>query len=1108
MKWFLSIDMRFLREKPDGSATTMAYFKTSPTIALNPTETRTSLEDGISRFQNLIDNFTSDGSGWVIDEIVGLKLHMATYDPIGGSSYIPTPKWIAIKKATVNIKNSDNHCFLYCMLSVSHHQKNNAHNISYYSPYLKELNVQSLAFPLPIAQIPTFEENNPDFSVNVIYPNSDDKTFAPLYASPHRNRRHVVNLLLLDEGERRHYVVIRKLSALLATRNSHNGKSFPCPYCLHCFTTESGIQTHIPECARHGLQNVKYPTETNNILKFTNRQNEFPVGFAIYSDFECMLEKIDDDETADHGSSTKFWDTHNPSGFCCLTVSSFDRYNREQPYVYSGPKVMEAFFVHLKSEQVRINRILAKNKKMKKMTKLQIENYTNCRNCPSCNINLGAHNKVRHHCHVTGDYISTLCSKCNFQMKFKKRSHGKEDQNYIIPVIFHNLKGYDSHIILKNLSRFFAPNDVNVIATNMEKYLSFEIEGLRFLDSLQFLNCSLDILVQNLAKEGQTKFIHMKRLYPNDEQFKLLLRKGVFPYEHMTNKDRLTDTCLPSQTQFYSHLTDDTVSDADYSHAQDIWAKFGMNNMQEYHDLYLQTDVILLTDVFEEFRKMSLNFYKLDPLHYYSSPGLSWDACLRMTDVSLELLTDPDKYLFIEKGMRGGVSMISNRYAKANNKYLVQGYDENVEPSYIMYLDCNNLYGYAMCEPLPTGQFRFLDPDEREDFDLHSKSAEDCKGYILEVDLDYPTNLHHSHNDYPLAPEKAKVTPHMLSPYALDLAKKLKIGQGKTEKLVPNFYAKTSYVVHYRNLKYYLELGMKLTKIHKILEFEQSRWMKPYIDFNTAKRQVASSSFEKDLFKLMNNSCYGKTLQNNRKHLNVKIVTNARSAKRFIARPTFQSFNIVNDEVTVIKLLKTDVFLNKPIYVGMSILDISKLCMYRFHYDHIVNMYGERAKLLFTDTDSLTYHIRTDDVYADMQQHMSVYDTSDYPTDHFLYSKTNAKVIGKFKDEANSAPPLEFVGLRSKMYSLLLPNSKEKKTCKGVKRSYVSKVIRHKMYRDCLFNETPTSSNFFVIRSTKHELHTTEITKAALSPYDDKRYLLNNVDSLAYGHCDIPTSVD
>ena len=968
------------------------------------------------------------------------------------------------------------------------------------------MNVQGLTFPIEIGQIPLFETLNPDYCINVVCTNSDeDQIFIPLYASTHRNRKHTVNLLLLDAGESRHYVLIRNLSRLLSARNSHNGEIFPCPHCLYCFATEDGKLKHLKECGTHGVQHVKYPAP-NSTLQFSNIQHQMPIPFTIYADFECFLSKTD----LQAGNSTKFHDIHTPSGFCCLTVSTFAEHNNERPYVFStrndGSDVVDAFFTHLKSEHVRINSILAVDKPMNKLTQSQLESYANCQNCPSCDVHFNG-NKVRHHCHVTGQFVSALCLNCNLQYKYKMRKIDQDNWAYMVPVVLHNLKGYDSHVIIKNLDRFFAPKDVNVIATNMEKYMAFEIEGLRFVDSLQFLNCSLDTLVKNLTKDGNSKFAHMRRLFPNDEQFQLLLRKGVYPYEYMDCVERMKETCLPSQDRFFSRLTDENIGDGDYDHAQDVWSKFDMRTMRNYHDLYLETDVILLADVFEEFRKMSLNYYRLDPLHYVSSPGLSWDACLKMTKVDLELISDPDQYLFIEKGMRGGVSMISNRYAKANNPYLAQGYDPNVESSYIMYLDCNNLYGFAMSEPLPTGKFRFLDPDELEDFDLRSKSDDDTKGFILEVDLEYPPHLHNPHNDYPLAPEKMAISDDMLSPYAHELAGKLKMKHNnKISKLIPNLYAKTNYVLHYRNLQFYVAMGLKITKIHKILEFDQSRWLKPYIDFNTIKRQAANNAFEKDLFKLMNNSVYGKTMQNNRKHLCVKLVTTELRAKRFIARPTFQSFNIINKDVTMIKLIKADVLLDRPIYVGMSILDISKLHMYRFHYEHMVNAYGERATLLFTDTDSLCYHIRTDDVYLDMRQDMTHYDTSDYHADHFLYSKSNAKVIGKFKDESNGQPPLEFVGLRSKMYSLLLPKDYEKKTAKGVKKSYVSKYIRHSDYRNCLFAEETTTANFFTIRSIKHQLHTTEITKSALSPYDDKRYLIDNSASLAYGHIDTPVA--
>ena len=258
-----------------------------------------------------------------------------------------------------------------------------------------------------------------------------------------------------------------------------------------------------------------------------------------------------------------------------------------------------------------------------------------------------------------------------------------------------------------------------------------------------------------------------------------------------------------------------------------IWIWFGLRSMGQYHDIYLETDVFLLADVFENFRRTALSNYELYPAHYFTLPGYSWDACLRQSNVTLELLTDPDMHLMIEKGLRGGISTITHRHAKANNKYL-SSYDPAKEGSYIVYLDANNLYGWAMSQYLPTGGFRWLDEEEVNDLDVDNIPEDGSKGYILEVDLEYPEELHGAHDQYPLAPEKILVTDDMLSSYSKRFKDKFDMGSSKVPKLIPNLMDKTKYVVHYRNLQLYLRLGLKLKKIHRVIEFNQAPWMKEY----------------------------------------------------------------------------------------------------------------------------------------------------------------------------------------------------------------------------------------------------------------------------------------
>ena len=237
---------------------------------------------------------------------------------------------------------------------------------------------------------------------------------------------------------------------------------------------------------------------------------------------------------------------------------------------------------------------------------------------------------------------------------------------------------------------------------------------------------------------------------------------------------------------------------------------------------------------------------------------------VKVTDIKLELITDIDMFQFIEKGMRGGISYISNRYGKANNKYMKE-YNDNEPSKYIMYLDANNLYGWAMSQYLPTGGFRWMTQKQIDNIDLDKYKEDSKKGLILEVDLEYPKELHDIHNDYPLGPEKVKVKKDMLSDYCKKIKDKYNISVGLVNKLIPTLNKKEKYVLHYRNLKLYLDLGLEVEKYHRVLEFDQSPWLKQYIEFNTEKRKNAKNDFEKDFFKLMNNSVFGKTMENIRK---------------------------------------------------------------------------------------------------------------------------------------------------------------------------------------------------------------------------------------------------
>ena len=249
-----------------------------------------------------------------------------------------------------------------------------------------------------------------------------------------------------------------------------------------------------------------------------------------------------------------------------------------------------------------------------------------------------------------------------------------------------------------------------------------------------------------------------------------------------------------------------SISEEDYQHAHRLWKEFGIHNLGDYHDLYLGPDVVLLANVFEAFRDTCLKHYKLDPAHFYTSPGLAWKACLKCTEIKLELLTHPDMLLMFEEGIRGAITQAVRKYALANNKYMGDKFDPKSESSYLQYLDANNLYGWATSQPLPTGGFKWVDVNANKISELPTRTD---KGYKLEVDVIYPKDLHDSQNDLPFMCERMEIN--------------------GVEKLVPNLSDKKSYVIHIQALNQALQHGLRPDRIHQAIEFDQSPWLKTLI---------------------------------------------------------------------------------------------------------------------------------------------------------------------------------------------------------------------------------------------------------------------------------------
>src|SRR5437868_6150443 len=571
-----------------------------------------------------------------------MEIRTAEYRPFHGSSYIPLPSELKNKHAIVNVQNQDEKCFVWAVLASLYPVQKNSNRVSKYEQHLAELDIDGFEFPIKKHQIKSFEKKN-NISINVFGWDSSEKDkpcelFLVQPSCIESDRE--VDLLLISEGEKQHYCTIRNFSRLCSSLSKHDGQSFWCRFCFHRFSSQRTLDSHTSICRKVGKgQKITMPEPGNNTLEFKRFESKLRLPFVVYADFECILVEGEMEEMDRGTSYTVKRNKHLPCGVAWVLVGmdgqAMEREN------YRGQDVVSKFFEKMFELEQWVLDSFASPAPMDDLTwKEQLE-FDHATRCHICEKSLSSKDiRVRDHCHVTGKYRGAAHQKCNLDFKIKRR----------IPIVFHNLKGYDSHLLMQEAGKY--KKEIDVIAQNMEKYITFKIGLLTFIDSLAFLNTSLDNLVKNLAMSSEEKFRNTKDMawrgkQLREDQFRLLLRKGVYPYEYMNSFERFQEQQLPPKESFYSALSGAGIEDEDYHHAERVWAAFEMNTLWDYHDLYVQSDVSLLADVVENLRTTAISEYHLDPLHSLTLPGFSWEAMLKQTGVKLELLTEPDMHLFI-----------------------------------------------------------------------------------------------------------------------------------------------------------------------------------------------------------------------------------------------------------------------------------------------------------------------------------------------------------------------------------------------------------------------------------------------------------------------------
>ena len=672
------------------------------------------IEEEIQKVQN------AEGSGWQFLKVIKLVLHTTKWEPIYGSSYIPLDPYLANKKAIINMQNEDDKCFMWCVLRALYPKDNHPERIDKDLKSKQDtINMGGICYPVDFRAIDRFEHLNPNISISVLGYNKEEGVF-PLKISKYTGCDYDIVLLLLKEAEKgengeikekTHYTLVKNKSALITSqKNNHKHKQHLCLNCFNSFNSSESLEKHKKYCYENESVKINMPPPST-YLRFKNFLHSEKAPFAVYADFESLIKPMENCDPDPNKSYTKKYQKHEPISFSYYILCSIDGIYKPvlRKYTQTKPKGANAMDVFIKWLEEDVKAIANIEEKEMIFTEEDRKHFNKASDCWICGEELG-NDRVRDHCHFTGRYRGPAHNNCN--LKYRKPKS--------ISVFFHNLSGYDSHLFIKKLGTPNKNENIDCIPNNEEKYISFsktivtgqytnkkgEVKDktfkIVFKDSLKFMSSSLGALVNNLPKDAFKNLLK----YFTPKQAEILKQKGFYPYEYMDSEEKFNDTKIPPREAFYSKLSGRGITEKDYKHAGDVWNSFNMKIFKEYHELYNITDVLLLADVFENFRDLCLKIYGLDPVYYFTAPGLAWDACLKMTSIELELLSDPNMLLMFEKGIRGGISIISNRYGEANNKYMRKGFNKNKPSKYLMYLDANNLYGCGMSMKLPTHGFK------------------------------------------------------------------------------------------------------------------------------------------------------------------------------------------------------------------------------------------------------------------------------------------------------------------------------------------------------------------------------------------------------------------
>ena len=906
--------------------------------------------------------------------------------------------------------------------------------------------------------------------------------------------REVVYLLLVDNGSHMCLIVDFNKFMKRATGSTH---TYFCSKCLWSCDGNKEKITHHHDAECYNMKTtLRFPVKgvDNCILKFDKNGRTYPDRcFAVF-DTESYLEKP--------RNNPNIISTHKCIAYCYIIVDRvlgpvFERY-------YVGENAADLFLQNLERDWLYIRKRIIKYPLDKNERAIQM--LANAVSCLMCNSEFNdTVTPVMHHDHAIPDdnVISILCSECNLKL---------HDQKKVLTVIGHNSNRYDLNVLLRECKLDLHFKIHNKSGTEFH-YLKNRC--LKFIDAFAHLPASLDQLATlHIGAEKPIPCVRfvLEQIHPDAHDL-LLTGKQSFFYEYLDTPSKLDDTKLPLREESYSSLTNKILPTEAYDKIVAIWEKAGCVNLRDLLIIYLKLDTALLGDIIATYRSDFYFHLGLDPIAHSSSPSLAWNSMLKYSKIELELITKDISWfsVLISDNIRGGLAQCFKTIVKANNES-VPNFDPSQPKSFIYQFDMNALYSLCETYPLPTGNFK-IEPatcfgenaEKLDEIELVNTPT----GFFLQVDISVTPEVARYTDHFPLIINNMKITKEMLSRYQIRLIDRLGVKFVPSRRLLASHIPAKKILMSGILLQKLMKYGLKVTKVHLIISFDQHPFMRDFVQMNIEARINTSDPVLKNILKLINNAIFGRSIFNVVNHsLELHLIENPKQFMKRIMSPFFKHASTLNEYRMIASTYKQQILQISPLYLGFSILEISKSIMYNFYYGVLKPFYGTKVMNAYTDTDSYVIKLFTnsfeDDVLVNPHLH-KFFDFSNFPSTHRLYSEEGKGALGRVKSETGEKQIQEVVCVRTKSYSILMVDGSIKATLKGISKSQHSE-IKHEMYRNAVLDCKTQSFEFGSIKVNEKSVDTIKIRRLGISPLDVKRYMINGLDSVSHGHPDIKNS--